>query len=534
MPHAHTTATRHHHIQVGGRALSVVLLALVATLVGGLGPVESASADPTGLSSAHPHVADTAAVRSVPAYWLTATDGGVFSFGGLPYYGSMGGQHLNKPIVGMAANPNGTGYWEVASDGGIFSFGSVPFFGSTGNIALNKPIVGMAVTNDGGGYWLVASDGGIFAFGDAGFYGSMGSHPLNKPVVGMSSTPGGHGYWLVATDGGIFSFGDAGFHGSTGSISLNRPIISMARSGSGNGYWMVASDGGIFAFGDAPFFGSAASQYLSRPIVAMGASSGGGGYWLTDSAGLVFSYGGATYLGSAPPHLVQPIVALAVGLGTGAFASDPAYPSGAFGYDISRWQYPNYPQPPYQIGIVEVTGSSGGYVNPYLASEAAWAGASLNLYNYLTYNPQASGPGMAACAGNTSCAGGYNDSQFAFAAAQSAGVDTAVTWWLDVEGDPSWSGDTSLNAAYIQGALQGLQAEGVNNVGIYSQKSHWSLIAGSYSPSVPEWVANYGSNTPPFNPSQYCAGWAFASGPVWLVQFTDGANSNGYDNDYAC
>ena len=35
---------------------------------------------------------------------------------------------------------------------------------------LNKPIVGMAATPDGDGYWLVASDGGVFAFGDAGFF----------------------------------------------------------------------------------------------------------------------------------------------------------------------------------------------------------------------------------------------------------------------------------------------------------------------------------------------------------------------------
>ena len=44
-----------------------------------------------------------AATNNVPSYWLVATDGGIFSFGGLPSYGSMGGQRLNKPIVGMAA-----------------------------------------------------------------------------------------------------------------------------------------------------------------------------------------------------------------------------------------------------------------------------------------------------------------------------------------------------------------------------------------------------------------------------------------------
>ncbi len=52
---------------------------------------------------------------------------------------------------------------------------------------LNKPIVGIAATPDGGGYWLVASDGGIFNYGDAGFFGSAGAVPLNEPIVGSGS-----------------------------------------------------------------------------------------------------------------------------------------------------------------------------------------------------------------------------------------------------------------------------------------------------------------------------------------------------------
>src|ERR1035441_9471722 len=104
-----------------------------------------------------------------------------------------------------------TGYWEVASDGGLFNFGAASFQGSTGSLVLNKPIVSMAATPDGMGYWEVASDGGIFSFGDATFYGSTGAMTLNKPIVGMAATPDGKGYWLVASDGGIFSFGDATF-----------------------------------------------------------------------------------------------------------------------------------------------------------------------------------------------------------------------------------------------------------------------------------------------------------------------------------
>jgi hypothetical protein len=43
----------------------------------------------------------------------------------------------------MAATPDGKGYWLVASDGGIFAYDE-PFFGSMGGRPLNKPVVGMA------------------------------------------------------------------------------------------------------------------------------------------------------------------------------------------------------------------------------------------------------------------------------------------------------------------------------------------------------------------------------------------------------
>ncbi len=166
-------------------------------------------------------------------YRFVASDGGIFNYGaGAPFLGSMGGQHLNAPIVGMATMPAGDGYYLAASDGGVFNFGSAQFFGSAGSLHLNAPIVGIAVTPDGGGYWLVASDGGIFSYGDAQFYGSMGGKPLNKPIVGIASLPNGDGYYLVASDGGLFTFptGPQGppFLGSPGSITLNKPIVGMA------------------------------------------------------------------------------------------------------------------------------------------------------------------------------------------------------------------------------------------------------------------------------------------------------------------
>jgi hypothetical protein len=95
----------------------------------------------------------------------------------------MGGKHLNRPIVGMAATPTGKGYWLVASDGGIFSFGDARFHGSTGSLHLVSPIVGM--TASASGYWFVAADGGIFTF-DAPFHGSAAGLADGAPVVGMA------------------------------------------------------------------------------------------------------------------------------------------------------------------------------------------------------------------------------------------------------------------------------------------------------------------------------------------------------------
>jgi hypothetical protein len=176
-------------------------------------------------------------------------------------------------VVGFGATPvppaRSGSYREVAADGGIFTYGGAGFYGSTGALTLNRPVVGMAATPDGRGYWLVASDGGIFAYGDAGFYGSAGGTPLDRPIVGMAATPDGRGYWLVASDGGIFAYGDAGFYGSAGGTPLDRPIVGMAATPDGRGYWLVGSDGGIFAYGDAPFLGSTGGLTLNQPMVGM-------------------------------------------------------------------------------------------------------------------------------------------------------------------------------------------------------------------------------------------------------------------------
>ena len=134
----------------GGTSFSTVAFGLtaVATTGGPQGPVGPAGPTgpqgPTGLTGpAGPQgpPGATTRVNSGNGYYEVASDGGVFTFGDAKNYGSMGGQHLNSPIVGMVVTPNDLGYWLIAQDGGVFSFGNAQFHGSMGGTHLNAPIV---------------------------------------------------------------------------------------------------------------------------------------------------------------------------------------------------------------------------------------------------------------------------------------------------------------------------------------------------------------------------------------------------------
>ncbi len=245
-------------------------------------------------------------------YWQVASDGGVFSFGGAQFYGSTGSIALNRPVVGMAATPDGRGYWLVASDGGVFAFGDAGFYGSTGSITLNRPIVAMIPTADGGGYWLFASDGGVFAFGDAGFYGSAAGAGLAYPVTAAARAPAGDGYWMVDSNGQVYSYGGAAYEGGPSTAPLGFHITGMASTPSSSGYWLASANGAVSDYGNASSHGSALGVPLNAPIVGMAATSDGAGYWLQGADGGIFAFGDAPFLGSmGGQRLNAPMVGIA-------------------------------------------------------------------------------------------------------------------------------------------------------------------------------------------------------------------------------
>ncbi len=202
---------------------------------------------------------------------------------------------VRPAFVGMATNPTGSGYWEAASDGGVFTFGGATFHGSMGGRLLNWPIVGMAATAARGGDGLVAADGRVFSAGAAGFHGTLVGRHRDPPMVGMAADRASGGYWLVAADGGIFSF-DAPFYGSTGGTRLNAPVVAMEAATDGSGYRLVAADGGVFSYRLA-FEGSEGSVHLDQPVVGVTAL-GPTAYWMVARDGGIFTFGGAGFFGS--------------------------------------------------------------------------------------------------------------------------------------------------------------------------------------------------------------------------------------------
>ncbi len=304
-----------------------------------LGSGVAGSSIATGCGPAGVAVASSpvVSIRSTPdgaGYWLASAAGAVANQGDAQPFGDASSITLGGAVVGMASTPSGGGYWLVDGFGDLYTFGGAGYFGGPsqldpsappgGSNAVNlaKPIVGMAATPDGRGYWEVASDGGVFTFGDAGFFGSAGALPLAKPIVGMAATPDGGGYWLVASDGGIFTYGDALFEGSLGQVNptvspggsnamqVLAPTVGMAATPSGKGYLVVDSSGDVYTYGDALYWGSMGqvnpssppggsnAVTLVSPIVAVAFTPDGGGYWLADRAGEVWAFGDAANVGS--------------------------------------------------------------------------------------------------------------------------------------------------------------------------------------------------------------------------------------------
>ena len=125
--------------------------------------------------------------------------------------------HLNKPIVGMAADARRRGVLAGRLRRRDLRLRRRPSTARPAAIHLNKPIVGMAADARRRGYWLVASDGGIFAFGDAGF-SARGRPPSTSRSSAWPPTPDGRGLLAGGLRRRDLRLRRRRFFGSTGAI----------------------------------------------------------------------------------------------------------------------------------------------------------------------------------------------------------------------------------------------------------------------------------------------------------------------------
>ena len=156
-------------------------------------------------------------------YWLVSADGRVAAFGGAHLYGSMAGERLTAPIVGIVPTPDGHGYWLVAKDGGVFSFGDAPFAGSLGSKRVISPVVGMA-SSSGSGSSAPSEPGLQGLIGPAGPVGATG--PIGLAGSGGATGPQGP----TGSAGALGATGANGARGATGPAGATGPVGSIVGS----------------------------------------------------------------------------------------------------------------------------------------------------------------------------------------------------------------------------------------------------------------------------------------------------------------
>jgi hypothetical protein len=66
-------------------------------------------------------------------------------------YGSTGAHRPSAPVGGIARTGDDHGYWLVSFDGGVFSSGDARFGASMGDQVLHVPVIGIAADPTGSG-----------------------------------------------------------------------------------------------------------------------------------------------------------------------------------------------------------------------------------------------------------------------------------------------------------------------------------------------------------------------------------------------
>ncbi len=161
-----------------------------------VGPVVAGQAALVAPATTSPQATSSASL-SVAGYWEVAADGGIFAFGGAPFDGSMGGQPLAAPVVGLASTEVSvvapTAPSVVCGNAGLLTGPAAPPAGAVTVPAGNDS--GMTLGTPGTTYW--------FAPGTH----TLGTGPYGQIIAGNGDTyVGGPGAVLSGQGSNDYAF----------------------------------------------------------------------------------------------------------------------------------------------------------------------------------------------------------------------------------------------------------------------------------------------------------------------------------------
>lgn len=243
-------------------------------------------------------------------YWIVTDEGGVFTFGGAAFKGSLAGKTIAQPITAMQGTGDSQGYWLLGGDGGVFAFGNAGFFGSSPGAAKGTWVSIIRTPTDKG-YWLISKYGQIKKFGDAQAYsagidahikanntvtgGKLPGLPTDG-IVGAARSDSGKGLVLLASNGSVYAYGDMKYRGNA-KLSSTQKASAIINGGSST-YTITTRDGSIYNFGSTYRGGANQLGHINGPIIALAATPGVAGYWQLGSDGGVYGYGDAKFVGN--------------------------------------------------------------------------------------------------------------------------------------------------------------------------------------------------------------------------------------------
>lgn len=214
----------------------------------------------------------------------------------------------------------------------------------------------------------------------------------------------------------------------------------------------------------------------------------------------------------------------------GADASWPQCPKG-MGIAQKRSKGAPMPTAAAEFVVLGLTNGPSFTPNPCLADQVGWArsrGLLVSAYAVVSWPSAATlaqvrddGPYDGTTRLGALRNAGYAAAAYSLRTMRTAGLD-APGVWIDVEPVPhfDWSGNTTENAAVVEGAARGYRDAGLQ-IGYYSVPSLWKRVVGDLrTGGAAEWRAA-GQTSMATALGRCGPDWSFGGGPAVLAQWVE-------------